>query len=143
FINQSSRRIFISQSQYTLELLKKYEMVGYDSISTPMATAKLDTDLHGTTTDQTKYCSMIRGLTYLTASIPDIAFASFDSGFELIAYLDTYHVGCHDDYKSTSRGLHFLGEKLVSLSSKKQDCTTMSTTKAEYVSLSACCAQVI
>ncbi|GJY57867.1 retrovirus-related pol polyprotein from transposon TNT 1-94 [Tanacetum coccineum] len=77
FINQSSRRIFISQSQYTLELLKKYEMVGYDSISTPMATAKLDTDLHGTPTDQTKYCSMIRGLTYLTASIPDIAFATF------------------------------------------------------------------
>nr|GFB54251.1 retrovirus-related Pol polyprotein from transposon TNT 1-94 [Tanacetum cinerariifolium]GFB54306.1 retrovirus-related Pol polyprotein from transposon TNT 1-94 [Tanacetum cinerariifolium] len=34
------------------------------------------------------------------------------------------------------------GEKLVSWSSKKQDCTTLSTAKAEYVSLSACCAQV-
>ncbi|GJV02085.1 copia protein [Tanacetum coccineum] len=41
------------------------------------------------------------------------------------------------------RGLQFLGEKLVSWSSKKQDCTTMSTAEAEYVSLSACCAQVI
>ncbi|GJZ84547.1 retrovirus-related pol polyprotein from transposon TNT 1-94 [Tanacetum coccineum] len=30
--------------------------------------------------------------------------------------------------------LKFLGEKLVSWSSKKQDCTTMSTTEAEYVS---------
>ncbi|GJU74451.1 retrovirus-related pol polyprotein from transposon TNT 1-94 [Tanacetum coccineum] len=37
---------------------------------------------------------------------------------------------------------HFTkGEKLVSWSSKKQDCTAMSTAEAEYVSLSACCAQ--
>ncbi|GJY08721.1 hypothetical protein Tco_0375775 [Tanacetum coccineum] len=38
-------------------------------------------------------------------------------------------------------GLQFLGGKLVSWSSKKQDCTAMSTAEAEYVSLSACCAQ--
>ncbi|GJX81135.1 hypothetical protein Tco_0329284 [Tanacetum coccineum] len=35
------------------------------------------------------------------------------------------------------------GEKLVSWSSKKQDCTSMYSAKAEYVSLSACCAQVL
>ncbi|GJY07393.1 hypothetical protein Tco_0374447 [Tanacetum coccineum] len=33
--------------------------------------------------------------------------------------------------------------KLVSWSSKKQDCTSMSSAEAEYVSLSACCAQVL
>ncbi|GKE12771.1 hypothetical protein Tco_1416322 [Tanacetum coccineum] len=66
-----------------------------------------------------------------------------DSGFELIAYLDADHAGCKDDCKSTSGGLQFLGGKLVSWSSKKQDCTAMSTAEAEYVSLSACCAQVI
>ncbi|GJX97831.1 hypothetical protein Tco_0353629 [Tanacetum coccineum] len=66
-----------------------------------------------------------------------------DSGFELIAYSDADHAGCKDDCKSTSGGLQFLGGKLVSWSSKKQDCTVMSTTKAEYVSLYACCAQVI
>ncbi|GJR71779.1 hypothetical protein Tco_0084144 [Tanacetum coccineum] len=68
---------------------------------------------------------------------------SKDSGFELIAYLDADHAGCKDDCKSTSGGLQFLGEKLMSWSSKKQDCTAMYTTKAEYVSLFACCAQVI
>nr|GEU28604.1 hypothetical protein [Tanacetum cinerariifolium] len=36
-----------------------------------------------------------------------------------------------------------VGENLVSWSSKKQDCTTLSTTEANYVSLSACCAQVL
>ncbi|GKC64423.1 hypothetical protein Tco_1097021, partial [Tanacetum coccineum] len=50
-----------------------------------------------------------------------------DSSFELISYLDAEHARSHDDYKSTSGGLQFLGEKLVSWSSKKQDCTTMST----------------
>ncbi|GJS60263.1 probable LRR receptor-like serine/threonine-protein kinase [Tanacetum coccineum] len=65
------------QSQYTIDILKKHEMEKYDTVSTPMASTKLDTDLHGTPVDQTKYHSMIGGLMYLTASIPDIAFATF------------------------------------------------------------------
>ncbi|GKA20974.1 hypothetical protein Tco_0700963 [Tanacetum coccineum] len=59
------------------------------------------------------------------------------------SYSDAYHAGCNDDCKSTSGGIQFLGDKLVSWLSRKQDCTAMSTAKAEYVSLSACCAQVI
>nr|GFA13692.1 uncharacterized mitochondrial protein AtMg00810-like [Tanacetum cinerariifolium] len=67
-----------------------------------------------------------------------------DTGFELTAFLDSDHVGCLDSRKSTSSGIQFLGgDKLVSWSSKKQDCTSMSSTKAEYVSLSTCCAQVL
>ncbi|GJX60918.1 hypothetical protein Tco_0292308 [Tanacetum coccineum] len=42
-----------------------------------MATARIDADLQGTPTDQTKYRSMIGSLMYLTASRPDIAFATF------------------------------------------------------------------
>nr|GEZ91037.1 retrovirus-related Pol polyprotein from transposon TNT 1-94 [Tanacetum cinerariifolium] len=54
------------------------------------------------------------------------------------------HAGCIDSRKSTSGGIQFLGgDKLVSWSSKKQDCTLMSSAKAKYVSLSACCAQVL
>ncbi|GJU25243.1 hypothetical protein Tco_1163864 [Tanacetum coccineum] len=48
-----------------------------------------------------------------------------------------------DTFRGTSGGAQFLGEKLVSWSSKKQDCTALSTAEAEYVSLSACCAQVL
>ncbi|GJU36980.1 hypothetical protein Tco_1185334 [Tanacetum coccineum] len=76
-VHQSPRKIFISQSQYTLEILKKHEMEKCDSISTPMVTARIDADLQGILTDQTKYHSMIGGLMYLTASRPDIAFATF------------------------------------------------------------------
>ncbi|GJV10774.1 retrovirus-related pol polyprotein from transposon TNT 1-94 [Tanacetum coccineum] len=76
-IHQSLRGIFISQSQYTLEILKKHGMDGCDSISTSMATARIDADLQGTPTNPTKYRSMIRGLMYLTTSRPDIVFSTF------------------------------------------------------------------
>ncbi|GKE09432.1 retrovirus-related pol polyprotein from transposon TNT 1-94 [Tanacetum coccineum] len=76
-IHQSLRGIFISQSQYTLEILKKHGMDGCDSISTSMATARIDADLQGTPTDPTKYHSMIRELMYLTTSRPDIVFSTF------------------------------------------------------------------
>ncbi|GJW52176.1 ribonuclease H-like domain-containing protein [Tanacetum coccineum] len=76
-IHQSPRGIFISQSQYAIELLKKHGLDECVSMSTPMATERLDADLQGTSTDQTTYRRMIRRLMYLTASRPDIAFATF------------------------------------------------------------------
>ncbi|GJV66189.1 retrovirus-related pol polyprotein from transposon TNT 1-94 [Tanacetum coccineum] len=66
-----------------------------------------------------------------------------DSGFELTGFLDADHAGCQDTFKSTSSETRFLGEKIMSWSLKKQDCTTLSTAEAKYVSLSACCAQVL
>ncbi|GKA35465.1 hypothetical protein Tco_0721956 [Tanacetum coccineum] len=63
------------------------------------------------------------------------------SGFELTALSDADHAGCVDTHKSTSGGIQFLSDKLVSWMSKKQDCTEMSSVEAEYVALSASCAQ--
>ncbi|GJR52139.1 retrovirus-related pol polyprotein from transposon TNT 1-94 [Tanacetum coccineum] len=159
--HQSPRGIFISQSQYAIELLKKHGMDECVSMSKPMATERLE---------QTTYRRMIRGLMYLTASRPDIAFTTFvyaryqtrptvkhlkevkrifrylrksynmglwypkNSRFELIASSDADHARCKDDCQISLRGLQFLGEKLVSWSSKKQDCTVMSIAEAEYLS---------
>ncbi|GKD52001.1 hypothetical protein Tco_1280977 [Tanacetum coccineum] len=64
-----------------------------------------------------------------------------DSGFELTAFSDADHAGCIDTRKITSGGIQFLGDKLVSWMSKKQDCTAMSSAEVEYVALSASCAQ--
>nr|GFB40792.1 retrotransposon protein, putative, Ty1-copia subclass [Tanacetum cinerariifolium] len=61
-----------------------------------------------------------------------------DSGFKLTGFSDADYAGCKDTFKSTFGGAQFLGEKLVSWSSKKQDCTALLTAKAEYVSISAC-----
>ncbi|GKE87001.1 retrovirus-related pol polyprotein from transposon TNT 1-94, partial [Tanacetum coccineum] len=76
-VHQSPRGIFISQSQYAIDLLKKHGLDECVSMSTPMATERLDVDLQGTPTDQTTYRRMIRWLMYLTISRPDIAFATF------------------------------------------------------------------
>nr|GEV06595.1 hypothetical protein [Tanacetum cinerariifolium] len=80
---------------------------------------------------------------YLWGTINTGLWYTKDSGFELTEFSDADYAGCKDTFKSTSGRAQFLGEKLVSWSSKKQDCTTLSTAKAEYVSLSACCAQVL
>nr|GEW18207.1 uncharacterized mitochondrial protein AtMg00810-like [Tanacetum cinerariifolium] len=56
---------------------------------------------------------------------------------------DADHAGCIDTRKSTSGGIQFLGDKLVSWMSKKQNCTAMSSAEAEYVALSVSCAQVM
>ncbi|GJT34483.1 retrovirus-related pol polyprotein from transposon TNT 1-94 [Tanacetum coccineum] len=66
-----------------------------------------------------------------------------DSGFELTGFSDADYARCKDTFQITFGGAQFLGEKLVSWSSKKQDCTALSTAEAKYVSLSACCAQVL
>ncbi|GKA16257.1 hypothetical protein Tco_0696004 [Tanacetum coccineum] len=57
---------------------------------------------------------------------------SKDSRFELIAYADADHAGCNDDCKSTSRGIQFLGDKLVSWSSKSKNCTAFHIAEANY-----------
>ncbi|GJU63961.1 retrovirus-related pol polyprotein from transposon TNT 1-94 [Tanacetum coccineum] len=56
---------------------------------------------------------------------------------------DADHAGCLDTRKSTSRRIQFLGDKLISWMSKKQDCTAMSSAEAAYVALSVSCAQVM
>nr|GEZ23202.1 hypothetical protein [Tanacetum cinerariifolium] len=124
-IHQSPRGIFINQAKYTLEILHKHGMDKGQSIGTPMATKpKLDADLSGNPVDQTDYRSKIGLLTYLTSTRPDIVQAG--SSFDLIAFSDADHVECIDSHKSTSRGIQFLGDKLVSWMSKKQNYTAIT-----------------
>ncbi|GJW98817.1 retrovirus-related pol polyprotein from transposon TNT 1-94 [Tanacetum coccineum] len=59
------------------------------------------------------------------------------------AFSDADHAGCLDTHNSTSGGIQFLDDKLVSWMSKKQNCTAMSSAESEYVALSASCAQVM
>ncbi|GJV81317.1 hypothetical protein Tco_1517187 [Tanacetum coccineum] len=61
----------------------------------------------------------------------------------LTAYANADHAGCQDTRRSTSGSAQFLGTKLVSWSSKKQKSIAISTTKAEYIVMSGCCAQIL
>ncbi|GJR01635.1 hypothetical protein Tco_0524619 [Tanacetum coccineum] len=68
---------------------------------------------------------------YLKDSINMVSGIHKDTGFELTAFSDSDHAGCLDSRKSTSGGIQFLsGDKLVSWSSKKQDCHLMSNSRS-------------
>nr|GEU69115.1 retrovirus-related Pol polyprotein from transposon TNT 1-94 [Tanacetum cinerariifolium] len=66
-----------------------------------------------------------------------------DSSIALTDYADADHVGCQDTRRSTSGNMQLLGERLVRWSSKRQKSVAISSTKAEYIALSSCCAQVL
>nr|GFC23393.1 uncharacterized mitochondrial protein AtMg00810-like [Tanacetum cinerariifolium] len=66
-----------------------------------------------------------------------------DSSIALTAFEDVDHAGCQDTRRSTFSSMQFLGDRLVSWSSKRQKSVAISSTYAEYIILSGCCAQVL
>nr|GEX49652.1 hypothetical protein [Tanacetum cinerariifolium] len=143
-ISQSPRGIFLNQSKYALESLKKYGMESSDPVDTPIVEkSKLDEDPQGKAVDPTHYREMVGTLMYLTANRPDLTFAvcmvpwyTKDSSIALTTYADADHAGCQDTRRSTSGSMQFLGDRLVSWSSKRQKSAAISSTKAEYIALS-------
>nr|GEV21629.1 retrovirus-related Pol polyprotein from transposon TNT 1-94 [Tanacetum cinerariifolium] len=108
--------------------------------------AKLKLDLIGKPVNHADYRSMIGSLMifhYLKGTINLGLWYPKDSGFDITAYSDADHAGCHLDRKSISGSVLFLGDKLVCWSSKKQNCVSISTAESEYVTVSGCCAQVL
>nr|GEZ96939.1 uncharacterized mitochondrial protein AtMg00810-like [Tanacetum cinerariifolium] len=130
-----------------------------DPIDTPMLDQlKLDKDPLGIPVDQTRFRGMVGSLIYLTASRPDLVFAVFmcargtiiwglwypkDTAMALTTYAYADHASCQATRRSMSGSAKFVGDKLVTWSSKKHKSTTISTTEAEYISMSGCCAQIL
>ncbi|GJT41342.1 retrovirus-related pol polyprotein from transposon TNT 1-94 [Tanacetum coccineum] len=110
-----------------------------DFVDTPMVEkSKRDADPQGKEVDPTRYRGMIGSLMYLTTSRQDL-----DSCIALTAFAAADHAGCQDTKRSTSGSMQLLGDRLVSCSSKKQKSTAISSTKAEYIALSGCYAQIL
>ncbi|GJX70549.1 retrovirus-related pol polyprotein from transposon TNT 1-94 [Tanacetum coccineum] len=80
---------------------------------------------------------------YLNRTINMGLWYSKDTNMSLTAYADADHAGCQDTRRSASGSAQFLGDKLVSWSSKKQKNTAISSTEAEYIALSGCCPQIL
>ncbi|GJX70695.1 retrovirus-related pol polyprotein from transposon TNT 1-94 [Tanacetum coccineum] len=122
-ISKSPIGIFINQSKYALESLKKYGMESSDPVDTPMVEkSKLDEDTQRKAVP-THYRGMVGTLMYLIASRPDLTIVVCmcarglwypkDSSIALTAYVDADHAGCQDTRRSTS-GLVFDALKLTS-----------------------------
>ncbi|GKF03781.1 retrovirus-related pol polyprotein from transposon TNT 1-94, partial [Tanacetum coccineum] len=82
------RGIFLNQSKYALESLKKYRMESCDPVNTPMVEkSKLDEDTQSKVVDPTHYHSMVGTLMYLTSSRPDLGlWYSKDSAIALTTF---------------------------------------------------------
>ncbi|GKF44117.1 retrovirus-related pol polyprotein from transposon TNT 1-94, partial [Tanacetum coccineum] len=94
---QSPRGIFINQSKYALESLKKYGFDTCDPVDTPIVEkSKLDEDKEGKAVDPSHYRDMIGTLLYLTTT-----------------FADADHAGCQDTRRSTSGSMQFLGDRHV------------------------------
>ncbi|GJU81144.1 retrovirus-related pol polyprotein from transposon TNT 1-94 [Tanacetum coccineum] len=101
------RGIFLNQSKYALEILKKYGMETSDPVDTPMVEkSKLDADTQGKECDPYAY----RGMIWL----PECDRLSVDQP-TICSFADADHAGCQDTRRSTSRSIQLLGDRLIPL----------------------------
>nr|GEY71713.1 hypothetical protein [Tanacetum cinerariifolium] len=110
--SQSPRGIFINQSKYAFESLKKYNFESCDPVDTSMVEkSKLDEDKKGKVVDPSHYrgsayqkartCSK-RIFRYLRGTVHRGLRYSKDSSVALTAFADADHAGCQDTRRSTS-----------------------------------------
>nr|GEV21627.1 hypothetical protein [Tanacetum cinerariifolium] len=120
-------------SKYALEIIKKYGMESSDSVDTPMVDiTKLDEDLQGIPVDPTHHrgkayrkaltCSksVKHVFRYLKGTINMGLWYLKDINIALTSYADDDYAGCQDSRRSTTGSSQYLGDRLVSRSSKKQ-----------------------
>nr|GFB17308.1 hypothetical protein [Tanacetum cinerariifolium] len=155
YVSQPDRivGIFINQSNYALESLKKYGFKSCDPVDTLMVEKfKPDEDKEGKAVDPSHYRgsayekhlhAVKRIFRYLRGTVNRGLWYLKDSTIVLTAFADADHAGCQDTRRSTSGSLQFLGDRLISWSLKRQKSAAISSTEAEYIFLSGCCTQIL
>ncbi|GJT39596.1 retrovirus-related pol polyprotein from transposon TNT 1-94 [Tanacetum coccineum] len=144
-VSQSHEGIFINQSKYALEILKKYGMDSCELVDRPIMVdrSKLDEDPLGIPVDQTRFQSMVGSLMYLTASRLDLVFvvcmcARYQATptkkhLEAIKRVFRYLRG------TINMGILYLKDTAIELTAYAD----ADHTEAEYIAMSRCCAQIL
>ncbi|GJY30758.1 ribonuclease H-like domain-containing protein [Tanacetum coccineum] len=122
-----------SQKKYATEILERAHMVNCNSSRTLVDTESKLGDGGDPVSDPTLYRSLVGSLQYLTFTRPNISYALFSSSTtDLVAYSDADWVGCPTTRHSTSGYYVFLGNNLLSWSTRRQPTLSHSSVEAEY-----------
>ncbi|GJW30830.1 uncharacterized mitochondrial protein-like protein [Tanacetum coccineum] len=128
------------------------------NVDTPMVEkSKLDEDKEGKAVNPSHYRDMIRCASptdkhlhavkwifwYLKGTVNRGLWYLKDSSIALTAFANADHADCQDTRRSTSGSMQFLGDRLVSWSSKRQKSAAISSMEAEYIAMSGCYAQIL
>ncbi|GJX04230.1 ribonuclease H-like domain-containing protein [Tanacetum coccineum] len=127
--------IFLSKKKYVTEMLERAQMLNCNPCRTSADTKK-KIGLEGPpVTDPTLYRSLAGAFQYLTFTRPDLSYAVQ----QLCLYMHDPrepHLNamkrCPATRRSTSRYCVFLGDNLLTWSSKRQDTLSRSSVEAEY-----------
>ncbi|KAK6151664.1 hypothetical protein DH2020_014299 [Rehmannia glutinosa] len=139
-VKQLKDGTFISQTKYTRDLMKKFGMAASrpDILHVVCLCARFQSN-----PKESHMSAVKRIFRYLKGTIQYGLFYPKNENFSLKGYSDSDDAGNIHDRKSTSRSCQFLGDCLVSWFSKKQNCVSLSTAEAEYISAAFCCTQLL
>lgn len=177
-VNRDVGGMYLKQSKYVNELLKKFNMEKSSSCPTPMITGKDFTVKAELMNNPSLFRKAIGALQYLTNTRPDITYAvnklsqylssptilhwqgvkrifrylqgtkNFclhikpGADLDLTGFSDADWATSHDDRKSIAGQCVFLGETLISWSSRKQKVVSRSSTESEYRALADLAAEI-
>ncbi|GKC58026.1 ribonuclease H-like domain-containing protein, partial [Tanacetum coccineum] len=128
---RTSSGLFLSQTKYAPEVLERADMMNCNPCKTPADTdSKLGPD-GDPVFDPTLYRSLVGSLPYLTFTHPDLSYTVQ----QIIAYFDADWAGYPTTRRFTSGYCVFLGDNLITWSSKCQHVTSCSSAEAEYRSV--------
>ncbi|WVZ84580.1 hypothetical protein U9M48_031603 [Paspalum notatum var. saurae] len=130
-VQRSHGGLLLSQYQYMLDILERAGMSSWNVLACQTASPvrRLLTPIRSfqqfrvpPVADATDFRSLAGALQYLTFTRPS----------DLVVYSDADWAGCLDTRKSTSGYAVFLGDNLMSWSSKRQNTVSRSSVEAEY-----------
>ncbi|GJX62191.1 ribonuclease H-like domain-containing protein [Tanacetum coccineum] len=130
YVTRDSSGMFLSQKKYAVEILERACMVNCNPSRTPIDTeSKLGT-IGDVVSDPTLYRSLAGSLQYLTFTRPDISYAVQQVCLHMHYVCDW--AGCPTTRRPTLGYYVFLGNNLLSWSTKRQPTLSRSSAEAEY-----------
>ncbi|RVW94394.1 Copia protein [Vitis vinifera] len=145
-VKQLKDGIFLSQSKYARELVKKFGLESTKHFRTLMPTnLKLSKDesRKGACPKESHLIALKRIIRYIAGTLELGFWYPFNTHSDVACYTDADWVGNVDDRKNTSGGCFYIGNCLVAWMSKKQNFVSLFIAEAEYITAGSCCSQLL